>query len=331
MSYKPPYTISDKILNLVVDITILLSKVDVSFKNDVHLRKKNQIKTVVGTLAIEGNNLDIKQVTAILEGKKVVGTQKEIQEVKSAIDAYENIERFNPYKIDDLFKVHSLMMNQLLENVGKFRDIKVAVKGDDIVHIAPPPVQVPKLIKQLFEWLEKSVLNPLIISSIFHYEFEFIHPFEDGNGRMGRFWQTLILSKYNPIFLSFPIESIIKQRQDEYYKTLSICDKEANSTLFIEFMLECIYEAISSEINSDKSSEMDIVSTDEAILEFLKANPKATIKILASKLNLTTRAIEKQLANLKKENKLQRIGSPKKGEWIVINNRNLFKERIENE
>ncbi len=318
MSYKPPYTISDKIVNLLVDITKLLSKVDVAFKNDVHLRKKNQIKTVVGTLAIEGNNLDIKQVTAILEGKKVIGSEKEIQEVKSAIDTYENIEKFNPYKIDDLLKAHSLMMNKLLQNVGNFRDVKVAVKGDDIVHIAPPPAQVPNLIKQLFEWLKSSELNPLIASCIFHYEFEFIHPFEDGNGRMGRFWQTLILSKYNPVFLSFPIESIIKERQNEYYKTLSICDKEANSTLFIEFMLECIYEAISSEINSDKSSEINFVSTDEAILDFLKTNPKATIKILASKLNLSTRAIEKQLANLKKDNRLQRVGSPKKGEWVVI-------------
>lgn len=325
MSYKPPYTISDKILNLVVDITILLSKVDGTFKNDVHLRKKNQIKTVVGTLAIEGNNLDIKQVTAILEGKKVIGSQKEIQEVKSAINTYENIEKFNPYKIDDLFEAHSLMMNLLLENVGKFRDVKVAVKvavkGDVVVHIAPPPAKVPKLMEQLFEWLKNSELNPLITSSIFHYEFEFIHPFIDGNGRMRRFWQSLILSKYNPIFLSFPIESIIKQRQNEYYKTLSTCDIEANSTLFIEFMLECIYEAISSEISSeissDESSEINFQSTDEAILEFLKLNPKATIKILASKLNLTTRAIEKQLANLKKENRLQRVGSAKKGEWVV--------------
>lgn len=212
MSYKPPYTISDKVLNLVVEITKLLAKVDITFRNDIHLRKKNKIKTVVGTLAIEGNNLDIKQVTAILEGKKVIGTDKEIQEVKSAINAYENIEKFDPYKIDDLLKVHALMMDLLLENKGEFRDVKVAVKGDEVVHVAPPPSQVPKLVKQLFEWLQKSELNPLITSSIFHYEFEFIHPFVDGNGRMGRFWQSLILSKNNPLFLSFPIENIIKQR-----------------------------------------------------------------------------------------------------------------------
>ena len=319
MSYKPPYTISDKILNLVVDITTLLAKIDIHFKNDIHLRKRNQIKTVVGTLAIEGNTLDIKQVTAILEGKKVIGTQKEIQEVKSAINAYENIEKFNPYKIDDLLKAHSLMMHLLLEKSGEFRDVKVAVKGDEVVHVAPPPTQVPNLMKQLFEWLQNSELNPLITSSIFHYEFEFIHPFVDGNGRMGRFWQSLILSKYNHLFLSFPVENIIKQRQGEYYKTLSICDMEANSTLFVEFMLECIYEAMSSEISSDISS----VNTDELILEFLQKNPKATIKILASTLNLTTRAIEKQLAKLKKEGKLQRVGSARKGEWVVSDGGNL--------
>jgi Fic family protein len=313
MSYKPPYTISDKVLNLVVEITTLLTKIDINFKNNIHLRKKNQIKTIVGTLAIEGNNLDIKQVTAILEGKKVIGSQKEIQEVKSALNAYENIEKFNPYKIDDLFTAHAMMMDLLLENKGEFRDVKVAVKGDVIVHVAPPPAQVPKLVTQLFAWLQKSELNPLITSSIFHYEFEFIHPFVDGNGRMGRFWQSLILSKYNPLFLSFPIENIIKQKQDEYYKTLSTCDMEADSTLFVEFMLECICEAISSEISSEISS----VNTDEKILEFLKTNPKATIKIVATTLNLTTRAIEKQLANLKKEGKLQRVGSARKGEWVV--------------
>ncbi|MCK9338043.1 MAG: Fic family protein [Arcobacteraceae bacterium] len=316
MSYKPPYTISDKVLNLVVDITTLLAKADIAFRNDVHLRKKNQIRTVVGTLAIEGNNLDIKQVTAILEGKKVIGTDKEIQEVKSAINAYENIEKFDPYKIDDLLKVHALMMDLLLDNKGEFRNVKVAVKGDEIVHVAPPPSQVPHLVKQLFEWLQKSELNPLITSSIFHYEFEFIHPFVDGNGRMGRFWQSLILSKYNPLFLSFPIENIIKQRQDAYYKTLSTCDMEADSTLFVEFMLECIYDAISSEISSEISS----VNTDENILRFLQKNPKATIKILATTLNLTTRAIEKQLANLKKEGKLQRVGNARKGEWVVNDN-----------
>ncbi|MDY0120729.1 MAG: Fic family protein [Sulfurimonas sp.] len=319
MSYKPPYTISDKILNLVVDITTLLAKIDIQFKNDIHLRKRNQIKTVAGTLAIEGNKLDIKQVTAILEGKKVIGTQKEIQEVKSAINAYENIEKFNPYKIDDLLKAHSLMMWLLLEKSGEFRDVKVAVKGDEVVHVAPPPTQVPNLMKQLFEWLQNSELNPLITSSIFHYEFEFIHPFVDGNGRMGRFWQSLILSKYNHLFLSFPVENIIKQRQGEYYKTLSICDMEADSTLFVEFMLECIYEAMSSEISSEISS----VNTDELILEFLQKNPKATIKILASTLNLTTRAIEKQLAKLKKEGKLQRVGSARKGEWVVNDGGNL--------
>jgi len=313
MSYKPPYTISDKVLNLVVEITTLLTQIDINFKNNIHLRKRNQIKTVVGTLAIEGNHLDIKQVTAILEGKKVIGSQKEIQEVKSALNAYENIEKFNPYKIDDLFRAHAMMMDLLLENKGTFRDVKVAVKGDVIVHVAPPPAQVPKLVTQLFEWLQKSELNPLITSSIFHYEFEFIHPFVDGNGRMGRFWQSLILSKYNPLFLSFPVENIIKKRQDEYYKTLSTCDMEADSTLFVEFMLECICEAISSEISSEISS----VNTDEKILEFLKINPKATIKLLASTLNLTTRAIEKQLANLKKEGKLQRVGNARKGEWVV--------------
>ncbi|HZF71080.1 Fic family protein [Sulfuricurvum sp.] len=314
MSYKPPYTISEKSLNLVIEITNLIAKVDANRKSDVQLRKKNRIKTIVGTLAIEGNTLEVKQVTALLEGQRVMGSPKEIQEVKSALDAYEQMEHLNPYVLDDLLKAHGVMMNVLVPDAGHFRTVKVAVKGDDVIHVAPPPSQVPTLMDQLFGWLKGSTINPLISSAVFHYEFEFIHPFSDGNGRMGRFWQTLILSHYHPSFAFFPIESIIKERQETYYKTLSVCDAEGDSTRFIEFILECILEAVSSVISSEKSSE----NTDEAILRYLSKYPKATIQTLADELDLSTRAIEKQLSNLKKEGRLQRIGSARKGSWVVM-------------
>ena len=319
MSYTPPYTISDKILNLVVQITTHLAKVGDSVASNVLLRKQNQIKTIVGTLAIEGNNLDVSQVTQLLEGKLVVGNLKEIQEVHSALKAYENIAQFHPCKPSHLLQAHRLMMDSLLDNAGQLRTVKVAVKGGESVHIAPPPTQVPSLVEQLFAWLEMSDLNPLIASCVFHYEFEFIHPFVDGNGRMGRFWQTLILSQYDPCLLSFPVESIIKQKQDEYYKTLSLCDKAGNSTFFVEFMLGCILEAIESSVVVEsplRSSE----ATQKDILDFLCSNPTATIKILATKLRLSTRAIEKQLANLKKANQLARKGSARQGEWVILEN-----------
>lgn len=314
MNYKPSYTISEKSLNLVIEITNLIAKVDANRKSDVQLRKKNRIKTIVGTLAIEGNTLEAKHVTALLEGQRVLGSQKEIQEVKSALDAYEQMERLDPYALDDLLKAHGVMMNALVNDAGHFRAVKVAVKGDEIIHVAPPPSQVPILMEQLFGWLKDSKVNPLISSAVFHYEFEFIHPFSDGNGRMGRFWQTLILSHYHPSFTFFPIESIIKERQETYYKTLSACDAEGECTRFIEFMLECILEAVGSVISSEKSSE----NTDEAILRYLSQHPKATIRTLADELGLSTRAIEKQLANLKKEGRLQRIGSARKGSWVVM-------------
>ena len=230
-AYAPPFSITPKALNLAVEIMQLVTRVEKGYNGDVMLRKKNRIKTITGTLAIEGNTLGIEKVTALLDGKKVMGSKQEIQEVYAAINAYKHLNDFDPYKIEDLLKAHSLMMEGLIKDAGRFRSGNVGVKGGgEVVHIAPPPLRVHGLITDLIEWLRTTDLNPLIASSIFHYEFEFIHPFSDGNGRTGRLWQTLIFSRYNPSFAYFPIESIIKEKQQAYYGSFKL-ERTSTSTV----------------------------------------------------------------------------------------------------
>jgi len=222
--YNPPFTITPKILNLVGEITEVITKLEMlSFNIDLKLRKISKIKTITGTLQIEGNTLTEEKVTAILEGKRVLGSLKEITEVKGAIALYENIDKFDYQNLDDLLKAHKILMQDLLKEAGSFRNSNVGVGNlSEIVHIAPPAKQIPKLMQNLFDWLKVDI-HPLIKSSVFHYEFEFIHPFVDGNGRIGRFWQTLIL--YSDAFTEIPTVcfrlSELKHL-DFYYNSLQI-------------------------------------------------------------------------------------------------------------
>jgi Fic family protein len=316
--YKPPFRLTTKIVNLVVKITELIVKAEtiLNFDRKIKLRKQNRIKTISSTLAIEGNTLTIEQISAIIEGKKVLGTEKEINEVLGAIEAYEYIDNYDPYSMKDFLNAHKLMMGKLLENAGMFRRINVGIrKGNNISHIAPDAIRIGELMKALFEWFKHTELNPLISSSVFHYEVEFIHPFIDGNGRMGRLWQTVILSNYKPIFKYLPLESIIRDNQDGYYNALENCDKKGECSEFVEFILKCILDVLESSVkNSDKSS----VKTETKTLYIIKSNPKITLKEIASILNLSTRAVEKQVSKLKKENKLRRVGSRKDGFWEVV-------------
>jgi len=210
------------------------------------LRKQNRIKTIQATLAIEGNTLSLEQITSVLEGKKVLGPKKEILEVKNAIKLYEDILSFKPYLVKDFLKAHKILMASLLSSPGSFRDKNIGVlKGGKVSHVAPKPKFVPELVEDLFKWanLEKE-LHPLIKSCILHYEIEFIHPFEDGNGRIGRFWQSVLLVNYDPIFMYIPTESLIKKFQNKYYQVLEECDKAGDSTLFIEFTLDIILRSL---------------------------------------------------------------------------------------
>lgn len=244
---RPPYTISQEIVKLVAQISEQLGKINAVHlhKLPAELRKKNRIKTIQSSLEIEGNTLSLAQVTALINNKRVVAPQKDIIEVKNAIKAYEAMPLFKAYSLQSLCKAHALLMHDLVEHPGKFRTQGVGIaKGKSITHVAPPGSRVKGLMKQLFEYLKRDKEITLIKSCVFHYEFEFIHPFMDGNGRMGRLWQNVLLSEYNSVFGFLPLETLIKSRQKKYYEALAKSDKLGHSTPFIEFMLEVIQEAL---------------------------------------------------------------------------------------
>jgi len=254
---KPPYQITDKIMTLITSISEKIGEINAThlYKPTTELRKRNRIKTIQSSLEIEGNTLTEEQITALLENKRVIAPQKDILEVQNAIKVYEQLHQFNPNQLKDLEKAHYVLMNGLINNAGKLRTTNVGiVKGSQVAHVAPGGTMVNGLMNDLFAYLKKDKDLTLIKSCVFHYEFEFIHPFVDGNGRMGRLWQTLILMQQYPVFEYLPIESLIKQRQEEYYSKLSESDKKGNSTPFIEFMLGIILNAIEELLHSQNKT-----------------------------------------------------------------------------
>jgi len=245
---KPPYDITPNILKLISSISEKIGEINANYLNkpSTTLRKQNRIKTIHSSLKIEGNTLTEEQITALLENKRVIGPQKDIKEVLNAIEIYEKLGKFNPYNEKSFLEAHFSLMNNLVEDAGKYRKQGVGiVKGSKVEHLAPPYENVPYLMKDLFQYLKKSEEIELIKSCVFHYEMEFIHPFIDGNGRMGRLWQTLILMEKYPVFEYIPFETLISTEQEKYYKALSESDKSGKSTKFIEYMLDVIDTSIS--------------------------------------------------------------------------------------
>ena len=246
---KPPFSITPKILQLVSQIERLIGRVE-SLNRPVpqpHLRKSNRVKTLHGSLAIEGNTLDVEQITALLDGKKVIGKKEEIREVLNAIQAYEKIKSYDLVRIDDLLKAHGVMMAGILDSAGRWRSGNVGIlKGPKVSHLAPKANRVPHLMEDLFSFLAGNEDHPLIVGCVFHYELEFIHPFQDGNGRIGRFWHSLSLINYHSVFEFIPVESLIRENQDEYYAVLEASDQAGDSTAFVEFSLRMIHEALSN-------------------------------------------------------------------------------------
>ncbi|WP_072765576.1 Fic family protein [Arenibacter nanhaiticus] len=245
---KPPYEITPKILKLITSISEKIGEVNANFLNrpSPKLRKQNRIKTIHSSLKIEGNTLTEEQITALVEHKRVIGPKKDVIEVLNAIEIYENLEKYDPKKEKSFLEAHKHLMKDLINDAGKYRNQSVGiVKGEKVEHLAPPFENVPFLMKELFDYLKNEDEIELIKSCVFHYEMEFIHPFLDGNGRMGRLWQTLILMEKYPVFEFLPFETLISNDQEKYYKALAESDKAGQSTNFIEYMLSVIDLSIS--------------------------------------------------------------------------------------
>ncbi|MBU0946515.1 MAG: Fic family protein [Proteobacteria bacterium] len=245
--YKPPYTITPVILNLVAHISETVGRLTVLSDNAkaLRLRRINRIRTIRGSLAIEGNTLSKEQITAILDGKRVIAPSREIQEVRNAIAVYNRFESWRPEVETEILEAHRIMMAGLVDEAGTYRCGGVGVmSGDQVIHMAPPVDRVRALMHDLFLWLSSSEEHPLITSSVFHYEFEFIHPFADGNGRIGRLWQTLVLARWKPFFADVPVESLVHEHQKDYYQSLQQSTEQTDSAPFIEFMLRMILDAI---------------------------------------------------------------------------------------
>lgn len=285
------------------------------------LRKANRIKTIHSSLAIEGNTLSEDEVRDIINGKPVVAPNRQIQEVKNAIRVYDLYSQLNPFAEKDLLKAHNIMMEALTDDAGQYRSGGVGVFGESgLIHMAPPPQRVPELMGELFAWLKKSKDHLLIRSCVFHYEFEFIHPFSDGNGRTGRLWQSLILGRLNPLFEHLPIENMVYANQQEYYNAIAASSAEGQSGPFIDFMLNEIMKTLQKSIKEgvpNKAPNKVPNKTELSVLRLLSDNPRLTRFDLAEKVGITENGIKKVVANMKTAGWIERMGSNKNGYWVV--------------
>ena len=320
---QPPFEINERIMADVIEIAELVGRVSVTDKISMNptLRRTNRIQTIYSSLAIEQNTLDIEQVTAVLSGKSVIAPPNDIAEVQNAYEIYDNMDKLNPYSIDDLLKAHSVMERGLLNEAGEFRSRPVGVADSEgnILHFGTLPQYVPKLVQELLEWTEKSEIHLLIKSCVFHYEFELIHPFADGNGRMGRLWHTLLLSKWNPIFAWLPIESIIHDNQSEYYNAINVSNNNGNSTVFIEFMLSVIKQALQESINDKPkniSSKSDL--RWNKINDYLEMHEYILNSDVQKLLGVSSATATRILVGFMKDGKLKRIRIKSCWGYVII-------------
>lgn len=292
--YSPPYTITNQMLSLVADISEKLGKVSISNSLEAkpHLRRNNRIKSIHSSLKIEANSLSLGQVRDVIDGHLVLGEQKEIQEVKNAYAAYERLPNIDPYQLSQLKELHGVMTKYVVEESGVFRSEEEGVlNGDQCIFMAPPAKFVPRLMDDLFSWMSKAKneLHPLILSAIFHYEFVFIHPFSDGNGRMARLWHTALLSQWKPIFEYIPLESQIEKFQQEYYAAIAACHTEGSSNVFIEFMLEQIDKVLDEIAAQLIREESELSIYVEKLLSVMEQDVPYNATALLGKLGLKSR------------------------------------------
>ena len=312
---KPPFEITNAILDEIAEIAELVGHMNATLglSTNPTLRRTNRIRTIYSSLAIEQNTLTLEQVTAVLNGKRVIAPPRDIAEVKNAYEIYEMMDSLNPYSVDDLLSAHEVMTRGLVEESGCFRSRPVGVvdKQGNILHFGTLPDYVPGLVTELLEWVRDSDFHMLIKSCVFHYELELIHPFADGNGRIGRLWHTLLLTQWKPMFAWLPVESIIHDRQDEYYQAINRSNNEAESTAFIEFMLSAIQEAL---IEAVQVNDAEGVSTEEQrwdqIERFLKKNGTISNADVREMLGVSAATANRILARFVEEDKIQktRIG-----------------------
>lgn len=333
--YKPPFEISSRTINLIAEISAQIERYAIRLENEgLRLRKANRIRTIHSSLAIEGNNLSEGQVRDIINGKNVVAPMREIQEVKNAIKTYEMYSSLNPFSVEDLLRAHGTMMAALTDDAGRFRRGGVGVFSETgLVHMAPPADLVPSQIGDLMGWLASSDDHLLIRSCVFHYEFEFIHPFSDGNGRMGRLWQSLILGKLHPLFEHLPVENMVFSNQEAYYNAIAASNNLAQSGPFIEFMLGEILSTLKShqgdEIGGNDGRNDGIsggtnvgindglTDIDRQIINLIVKNCRITVRDVAAELNISLRQAERRFATLKANGIIERKGSNKNGQWII--------------
>lgn len=292
--YIPPFTISNKMLEYVSSISEKVGGINGRhmLDNKPHLRKNNRIKSIHSSLKIEANSLSLSEVRDVINGKVVFGDRQEIQEVKNAYLAYEKIKETDPYSVSELKRIHGIMTAGIEEESGVFRSGSEGVfAGDRCIFIAPPPNMVPELIRELFSWMNdsKETVHPLILAAVFHYEFVFIHPFADGNGRMARLWHTLLLNQWRDIFEYIPLESQIEKFQPEYYEAIAKCHVNGNSNVFIEFMLEQIDKILDDVIMQMGHADAEMSEYVKRLLDVMEYDVSYTATAIMQNLNLRSR------------------------------------------
>ncbi len=323
---SPPFKITNEILNFVYEIGELVGKISAEkeFEKNLTLRRENRIKTIYSSLAIEQNTLTLEQVTDVINGKRVLAPPKDIKEVQNAYEIYERLEELNENSVKDLLLAHKIMTSELIKESGRFRSKNAGVyQGDKLIHMGTLPEYIPELINNLFLWLKKSEEHPLIKAAVFHYEFEFIHPFQDGNGRIGRLWHSLILSKWKKFFAWLPIESLVQKCQKEYYIAINNSNRDGESTEFILFMLKIIKETLIELIEIQKSTDK---ATDKAtdknkekiksLIEYLNQNNSINNKEAQNLLDISESAAKRFLNKLVKESILEAVGEYKARKYI---------------
>lgn len=321
---KPPFEITDDILDAIAEIAELVGQVTATHGLSANptLRRTNRIRTIYSSLAIEQNTLSLEQVTAVLNGKHVIAHPKDIAEVKNAYEIYEMLDSLNPYSVDDLLKAHAVMTKDLVEESGCFRSGPVGVvdKHGNVLHFGTLPAYVPNLVYELFDWVQNSNIHMLVKSCVFHYEFELIHPFADGNGRIGRLWHTLLLSNWKPLFAWLPVESIIHDRQDEYYRAINKSNAEGESTVFIEFMLSAIKDALVEAVETTDATQN---MTDNElrlfkIEQYLQKNQYITNAIVQQMFSVSTATANRILAKAVDDGFLQKVRVGKYWGYVLI-------------